>query len=56
MSGSKSDTSRPIEDKAARASKIERERLWLIENAAALAEANAYIEKYGLPFAQYRQF
>ncbi|NRP84153.1 antitoxin CcdA [Rhizobium lusitanum] len=46
MSDSKIDTSHPIEDKSARASKIERERFWLVENAEAIAEANAYIEKH----------
>jgi antitoxin CcdA len=56
VSDSKIDTSHPIEDKSARASKIERERFWLVENAEAIAEANAYIEKHGLPFAKYRQF
>ncbi|QYA13294.1 type II toxin-antitoxin system CcdA family antitoxin [Rhizobium sp. AB2/73] len=56
MSDSKNSTSPPIEDKAARVSKIERGRLWLIENAEPIAKANACVERYGLPFAQYRQF
>lgn len=34
----------------------ERERLWRIENAAAIAEVNAYVEKHGLPFARFRTF
>ncbi|ASW05231.1 hypothetical protein CKA34_04605 [Rhizobium sp. 11515TR] len=51
MSDSKSSSSRPIEDKAARISKIERERLWLSENAEAIVKTNAYVERHGLPFA-----
>ena len=34
----------------------ERERLWRIENAEAIAKQNEYVEKHGLPFAKYRQF
>ncbi|MBA1348716.1 type II toxin-antitoxin system CcdA family antitoxin [Rhizobium indicum] len=34
----------------------ERERLWRIENAEAIAEQNEYVAKHGLPFAKYRQF
>ncbi|MGV2101587.1 MULTISPECIES: type II toxin-antitoxin system CcdA family antitoxin [unclassified Rhizobium] len=34
----------------------ERRRLWLIENAEAIAEENAYVEKHGLPLARYRTF
>jgi antitoxin CcdA len=48
--------SRAAEDGIARAIKAERERLWRLENAGAIAEANAYVEKHGLPFAKYRQF
>ncbi|PDS80736.1 type II toxin-antitoxin system CcdA family antitoxin [Rhizobium sp. L43] len=33
----------------------ERERLWRIENAEAIAEQNEYVAKHGLPFAKYRQ-
>jgi antitoxin CcdA len=32
-----------------------RER-WLAENAEAIESSNAYVEKYGLPLAKYRQF
>ncbi|PST23191.1 post-segregation antitoxin CcdA [Rhizobium sp. JAB6] len=56
MSDPKSDISAPIKEKATRANKVERERLWLIENAKAIATANAYVERHGLPFAQYRRF
>jgi len=55
VSDPKSGLSAPVENNA-RVSKIERERLWLIENAEAIAKANAYVEKHGLPFVQYRQF
>ncbi|MBN8949701.1 MAG: type II toxin-antitoxin system CcdA family antitoxin [Rhizobium tropici] len=55
MSDPKSGISAPIENNA-RVSKVERERLWLIENAEAIAKANAHVEKHGLPLAQYRQF
>ncbi|WP_088686530.1 type II toxin-antitoxin system CcdA family antitoxin [Rhizobium sp. R634] len=34
----------------------ERERLWRVENAEAIAEQNEYVAKHGLPFAKYRQF
>lgn len=36
--------------------KAERERQWREENAEAIASSNAYVEKYGLPLARYRQF
>ncbi len=52
----KLDASKAAEDGLRRAIKSERERLWLIENAEAIAEENAYVEKHGLPFAKYRQF
>ncbi len=50
------NVSKAAEDGLRRAIKSERERLWLIENADAIAEANAYVEKHGLPFAKYRTF
>jgi antitoxin CcdA len=50
------NVSKAAEDGLRRAIKSERERLWLIENADAIAEENAYVEKHGLPFAKYRQF
>ena len=34
----------------------ERTRRWQEENAAGIAAANAYVEKYGLPLEKYRQF
>lgn len=48
--------SRAAEEGITRAVKAERERLWKIENAGAIAAANAYVEKHGLPFAKYRRF
>ncbi|PCK84826.1 hypothetical protein CPT32_22005 [Rhizobium sophoriradicis] len=36
--------------------RAEREGLWRIENAEAIAEQNEYVAKHGLPFAKYRQF
>ena len=50
------NVSKAAEDGLRLAIKSERERLWLIENADAIAEENAYVEKHGLPFAKYRQF
>ena len=50
------DVAKAAEEGIARAVKSERERLWKIENAEAIAAANAYIEKHGLPLAKYRQF
>ena len=31
-------------------------QLWREENREAIASSNAYVEKHGLPLAQYRQF
>ncbi|MBO9122291.1 MULTISPECIES: type II toxin-antitoxin system CcdA family antitoxin [unclassified Rhizobium] len=52
----KIDISEAVEDGIAKAVKAERERLWRIENAEAIAASNAYVEKNGLPLAKYRQF
>jgi antitoxin CcdA len=52
----KIDVSSAAEEGIKRAIKSERERLWLIENAEAIAASNAYVEKHGLPLAKYRQF
>ncbi len=52
----KINISRAAEEGIARAIKAERERLWLLENAEAIDQANAYVEKHGLPFGKYRQF
>jgi len=48
--------SRAAEDGIAQAIKAERERLWRLENAEAIAASNAYVEKHGLPLQKYRQF
>ena len=50
------DVAKAAEEGIARAVKSERERLWKIENAEAIAAENAYVEKHGLPLAKYRQF
>ena len=52
----KINLSRAAEDGIAQAIKAERERLWRIENAEAIAASNAYVEKHGLPLQKYRQF
>ncbi|MFS8046685.1 type II toxin-antitoxin system CcdA family antitoxin [Rhizobium sp. BR 314] len=51
----KINISRAAEDGITRAIKAERERLWLLENADAIEQANAYAKKHGLPFGKYRQ-
>lgn len=48
--------SRAAEEGIERAVKSERERLWRIENAEAIAASNKYVEEHGLPLAKYRQF
>jgi antitoxin CcdA len=48
--------SRACETGLAAAVKAERERRWLAENREALESWNEYVEKHGLPLAEYRQF
>ena len=38
------------------ATKAERDRLWLEENAEAIRSHNDYVAKFGLPLARYRMF
>lgn len=52
----KINISRAAEHGIAQAIKAERERLWRIENAEAIAASNAYVAKHGLPLQKYRQF
>jgi antitoxin CcdA len=52
----KINLSRAAEEGIERAVKVERERLWRIENAEAIAASNKYVEQHGLPLAKYRQF
>ncbi|WP_434711856.1 type II toxin-antitoxin system CcdA family antitoxin [Rhizobium sp. YTUHZ045] len=52
----KINISRAAEEGIAKAIKAERERLWRIENAEAIRLENEYVEKHGLPLAEYRQF
>ncbi|WP_438750898.1 type II toxin-antitoxin system CcdA family antitoxin [Pararhizobium sp. O133] len=54
--GLKIDLTLAAEDGIKQAVKAERERLWRIENADAIAACNEYIEKNGLPLAKYRLF
>ncbi|WP_455875033.1 type II toxin-antitoxin system CcdA family antitoxin [Rhizobium yanglingense] len=44
------------EDGIARVIKAERERLRRLENAEATAEADACVERHGLPFVKYGKF
>ncbi|SCX21436.1 type II toxin-antitoxin system CcdA family antitoxin [Agrobacterium rosae] len=52
----KINISRAAEDGITYAIKAERERLWRLENAEAIRLSNDYVEKHGLPLAQYRKF
>lgn len=52
----KINVSRAAEEGIACAIRAERERLWQIENAKAIADANAFVEGRGLPLAKHRQF
>ncbi|WP_320195965.1 type II toxin-antitoxin system CcdA family antitoxin [Agrobacterium rosae] len=52
----KINISRAAEDGITYAIKVERERLWRLENAEAIRLSDDYVEKHGLPLAQYRKF
>lgn len=52
----KINISRAAEESISHAIKAERERLWRLENAEAIRQSNEYVEKHGLPLAQYRTF
>lgn len=52
----KVDLSKAAEDGLARAVQAERERLWRLENAAAIEAANTFVDENGLPFDRHRQF
>ncbi|MGV1871077.1 type II toxin-antitoxin system CcdA family antitoxin [Agrobacterium rosae] len=52
----KINISRAAEDGITYAIKSERERLWRLENAEAIRLSNNYVEKHGLPLAQYHKF
>ncbi|WP_288431523.1 type II toxin-antitoxin system CcdA family antitoxin [uncultured Agrobacterium sp.] len=52
----KINISRAAEEGISHAIKAERERLWRLENAEAIRLENEYLEKHGLPLAQYRKF
>ena len=48
--------SRAAEEGIAARTKAARAEAWQRENAEAMQNTNDYIEKYGLPLAEYRQF
>ncbi|WP_390624516.1 type II toxin-antitoxin system CcdA family antitoxin [Rhizobium terricola] len=50
------DVSHAAEDGIAQAIEAEKERRWRIENAHAIRAEKEYIEKHGLPLANYWQF
>lgn len=50
------NVSRACEQGLAAEVKRMREKLWLAENAEAIASSNAWVEKHGLPLAEYRMF
>ncbi|MES5099935.1 type II toxin-antitoxin system CcdA family antitoxin [Agrobacterium sp. BA1120] len=52
----KINISRAAEEGISQAIKAERERVWRLENAEAIRQSNEYVEKHGLPLAQYRKF
>jgi antitoxin CcdA len=48
--------SRLAEAAIATAARAERNRRWREENRAAIEAYNAFIEKHGVPFSEYRKF
>jgi antitoxin CcdA len=50
------NVSRSCEDGLAKAVKAQREAEWLAENREALLSNHAWIEKNGIPLAQFRKF
>ncbi|WP_422374754.1 type II toxin-antitoxin system CcdA family antitoxin [Roseibium sp.] len=52
----KLDVSKAAENGLTRAVQAERERLWRLENAAAIEAANTFVAENGLPFDRHRQF
>ncbi len=52
----KINVSRAAEEGIARAIRAEQGKLWQIENAEAIADANAFVDKRGLTLAKRRQF
>ncbi|AWI59698.1 hypothetical protein AB395_00004074 [Sinorhizobium fredii CCBAU 45436] len=52
----KINVSRAAEEGIAQAVRAEQERLWRVENAKSIADANDFVEKRGLPLAKLRQF
>ncbi|WEX77642.1 type II toxin-antitoxin system CcdA family antitoxin [Sinorhizobium numidicum] len=52
----KINISRAAEEGIAKATRAEQEKLWRTQNAEAISDANAFVEKRGLPLARHRQF
>lgn len=52
----KLDLKAAAEDGLAQAVRLERERLWRLENAEAIKAANRFVETNGLPFERHQQF
>jgi antitoxin CcdA len=50
------NVSRAAEDGVSRAVRAARARRWQEENAAAIADYNAFIEAHGVPLADFRKF
>jgi antitoxin CcdA len=48
--------SRLAEEAIAGAVKAERNRRWKEENRAAIDGYNAFVERHGVPFSEYRKF
>lgn len=52
----KLDVKAAAEQGLAQAIRIERERLWRLENASAIKAANEFVETNGLPFLKHQPF
>lgn len=50
------DVTGAARDGIADAVRAEKERLWKIENAEAIAADNEYVRQHGLPLAKYRRW
>jgi antitoxin CcdA len=48
--------SRLAEEAISRAARVERNRRWQEENRAAIVAYNAFIDRHGVPFSEYRKF
>ncbi len=50
------EAARPAQPRPADVSKEAKAEQWQLENRAAIESSNAYVVKYGLPLAKFRQF